>query len=389
MRRDTNRQPITVNHRVKQLNYERKRLIKLLVDGVPSAKIAELLGKSQRSIYRNAETLCKNGFIRKEKVGNQVFYHITDMGFSCSSKPSTDSRTVSETVNSNRQLLSSSPRVSDVKSDAVRLHALRFEVPILRKPFDWESKRVRFVNENFPDAKPQRLKNQPDYFVFGFMGLTVRSLPDSFEVVVGEVFDHDAGRGVDRAYRVVRGVLGRLENVFCVSLEKPRKVGIELSYAHFGIVRNAFAEWFLERGVDMEIFDLDGVKRCWVDKSPDGEGVIWREIEFGREDDAGRMQKLIEDVTVRKVDLARASQKADDAFEGVKELSPVLGKVYGQGLGTQDAIARVLKNQDLLFEAHKTQFKFWNQAFGLEDPKVKRKGKQAKLKSFVVPDYVG
>ena len=128
-------------------------------------------------------------------------------------------------------------------------------------------------------------------------------------------------------------------------------VRLTIAKEHIALINDAFAEYFIEQGINLKIYDKDNNKViAWID---DSEGQ--RHLEFAREGDARRYIEFSEDLfqskvykfseilnMIKDVDF-RTNQRIDMNDEAIIKMTDMLGKIE-----TQAEIKGVYKMLELM-----------------------------------------
>lgn len=230
-------------------------LLRMFHNNLPIFRIAKHFKCSKTNIYRHSYRLIKHGLLTKD---NHSFY-LTPEGL----KEVKRFLMVSDKVKFKRLRT----------QDMCRLHNLQFTCNILKKPREWNKHRQKVLRTHKIEFSVSRLGGNIE--IFHYDNVEVRTTPNYVLIILPDLLYETPEECKVKAIYVLRNVLPKIESLFNISLEKPRKVSIEISKQHNALIYNEIAKQFLEKNMEFRIFDEFGSLIAIADDS-----LGMKELEF-------------------------------------------------------------------------------------------------------------
>jgi hypothetical protein len=254
----------------------RAQMLDLISSLVSFRKIAKARNISVTSVYRFFYRLQKDGLISKEKELSfkgkklvQDFIVVSDKGKRFVPQP-----------------------------DWCRLHDIQFCLKPIKKPTDWNNRRLLVFRDRVRNYSEWDVKGWREN-IFWVEDVEVRTTPSSVLVRLQDIFQPSPVLAGNYAMSVLFRVLPKLESLLGVELARPSYVNISIGKQHHALIFNEIAKWFLERGVECRILDESGSVRVIVDDSEDLKELEAVHPRFA-EDDAQKLKDLVSDVVFRE-----------------------------------------------------------------------------------------
>ena len=305
----------SMKSKVKNTRYRLTRyhseLLRMFQNNVMISRIAKKMKCSETNIYKHSYQLINNGYMTKD---HRTFY-LTPKGI----EEVKNFLMVSHKVKFNKDVL---------KADTNRLHNLQFTCNILKKPRGWGSLRQKILRSHKIEYSVARLRGNIE--IFHYDNVEVRTTPNYVLIILPNLFYETPEQCKSHAIGVLRNIMSQIEHLFKISLEKPRKVSIEVSKQHNALIYNEIAKQFLEKGMEFRIFDEYGKLIALVDDS-----LGMKELEFihpiDSEEHSTKMQQEISNIITGKNKQWRSQvMERLDELEGFKKRKDAgSGDLYG------------------------------------------------------------
>ena len=255
------------------------RLLEMFRNNMPISDIAKKMKCTKTNIYQRSYTLIREGYMTKDF---RTFY-LTPKG-----------------INTVKSYLMVSHKVKfnqALKPDTSRLHNLQFTCNILKKPSTWNQMRQQILRSHKIDFSVARLKCKIE--IFHYENVEIRTTPNNVLILLPNLFYETPQKTKIEALKILRNVMPKIESLFKISLEKPRKVSIEISKQHNALIYNEIAKQFLEKNMEFRIFNEEGRQIAVADDS-----LGMKELEFihpiDSEEHATLMQQEISNIITGK-----------------------------------------------------------------------------------------
>lgn len=265
--------------RTLKINQTYRRILHYLARGDSTAFILKNVKINRRNYYKKLDLLAKHGYISKKRAGRILNIEVLPGAFKEFTKPSVGTQSV------------------HYQGPYINIHHVWYSCPFLKKPQKWGPDYVeRILEAKGVPYTTNKVKNWRSIF-FDFSGITVRVttrkvllMPPPMSISIRDTPEHAKNLMLEQ----VMAVIPKIERWFSISLLIPNRASITVSSQHIAFVKNEFAKYFADKGIDLRVYDEEGRLRAIVDKSRGPE------LEFidktHAEDDADKMQSFIQDI---------------------------------------------------------------------------------------------
>jgi len=224
-----------------------KRILGYFARGDPIPFIIHNTGLKKSNFYKKIQTLEKYGYIKINRVGKILDIQLQPMAI--------------------KELGTLS--VGAKKVDYINLHDVWVACKIFKKPTGWEKEGLveRILEMRSIDYTINRPNNWRGVF-FDFASVTVRITPNKvmfnpphIEIPTDDSPEH----AKNLIMKYLEGVVPKIENMFNIKLTQPGRVSMTVSSQHIAFVKNLIAKYFVDREIDLKIYDEAGRLRVVVD----------------------------------------------------------------------------------------------------------------------------
>lgn len=298
------------------INRMYRRILSYIGRGDPTSFILHNTRLKKSNYYKKINTLEKYGYIRKKRIGK-----ILDIQL----QPKAIKELAIVSVGAKR-------------NEYINLHDVWVACEILIKPIGWGKKDFveKILETKCIDYTTNKPKNWKGLY-FDFASVLVRVTPNKIMFNPPQIeldMNDTPEQAKNLMLKYIKGIIPKIENWFNVTIARPNRISITLSSQHIAFVNNKMAHYFVDKKIDLKIYDEEGILRTVVDQSH-GPELEYMSKAHG-EDDADYMKTFIEDTTLgrfnhRQVgnDLATASNIINKLAQNQESFSNDMVE-YGQ-----------------------------------------------------------
>lgn len=271
-----------------KITEQHKKIFLYLARGDRPKQISKNTGIRLNNLYKRIYVLRKYGYLKSEKIGQFLQIDLLPPAL--------------------RHLTYFSGGIEKIQS--IRLHDLFISLKVVRRPENWNTDFVeKILEEKSIEFTRQKLNNWKGLY-FDYASVKVRVTPNKVLIKLPDIsmgLEEEPEHLKNLALAYLDDVIPRVENLLKIKISKPRKLSVSVSSQHIAFVKNRIAKYFLDKGINMRVYDRSGRLRVIVDKS-NGNEELEAIDKAHAEEDADRLQGLIKDVVFGKFDHRRIQE---------------------------------------------------------------------------------
>lgn len=299
--------------RVLKINEKYRKILSYLARGDPTPIIIHNTGLKTQNFYKKLNCLHKYGYIKKQRVGKILDIQLQPLGIKELGIRSVGTQTV----------------------DYLRLHDVWVSYQILKKPRNWDTDFCEKILEERSLAYTKHSPRNWKGLFFDYASVKVRITPNKVmlnppEIEVPLKDDPDHAKNI--IFEYMDDVIPRIENIFKIGLNKPRKISVTVSSQHMAFVKNKIAKFFLDKGINLRVYDKQGRLRVIVDKSK-GFDELEAINKAHAEEDAEKLKDLIQGTVTGDFNYKAINQILGHVSLNQKQFSDDL-KYYGKNIAS-------------------------------------------------------
>lgn len=210
-----------------------------------------------------------------------------------------------------------------IKAKYIRLHDVWISCPILSKPTNWSTDFAeKILEEKSIPLTRHSPKNWKGIF-FDYSSVKVRVTPNKIMINppwIEVPYNDSPERAKNLITNHLSQVIPRIENLFNISISKPRKISVTISSQHIAFVKNEIAKFFLDKGISLRIYDKSGKLRVIADKS-NGNYELEAIDKAHAEEDAEKLKDLIQDTVTGKFNPRQINRNLQESAQIIRGLA--------------------------------------------------------------------